>query len=543
MTAPSLLIGSATLGWQEFGDAAVLGTMTRAMPGGDGSLDATIPAAIAEKRRNVLQPGAECVLTLPGDTWGGLVVGDPMAGFVRTQANVGLAAAGLWAHAAYRRDLAWVWVDSDPTQWFRFRQRYASGEMYDLVDQGKFAIDTEGRLFIRGDSDRTFTGYARAALGYWLNQGLVDAGCRIVGLDIGYDSNYPTDWRMTVRSMEGTPWECAQDGTLEESDTTSRTARSLSIDLTQASTALYIALNFNTATAGSPATDPWIKIRGVLVYCRGSVGSVDRDVRIDDAMCDLAQLSGLATVTRSETLGTTPRISLAIRPDSEQSVADSLREIAAMHENPLEYYFDRAAGAWRFTVNEVPDAVDPTRNRHWVLSDQRAGESSAGVIRDHEAAPEYVRVTYRASGVTTMPDGYPRSICYPSEPTSFTSHVLLETSHAEEKLTDTQASAIAERIYEHRSAAAFAGPAAFGPTALTVTGQELPSYLIRPGDRVNIPGRTGASDIYVRETSYDFGSTTMTAQLGWPFDTLPTAPTPRVYRRVKGRTTKWNLRT
>ncbi len=35
----------------------------------------------------------------------------------------------------------------------------------------------------------------------------------------------------------------------------------------------------------------------------------------------------------------------------------------------------------------------------------------------------------------------------------------------------------------------------------------------------------------------------MTAQLGWPFDTLPTAPTPRVYRRVKGRTTKWNLRT
>ena len=37
MNAPtSLKVGSTALGWQEFSDVAVIGAMTRAMPGGDG---------------------------------------------------------------------------------------------------------------------------------------------------------------------------------------------------------------------------------------------------------------------------------------------------------------------------------------------------------------------------------------------------------------------------------------------------------------------------------------------------------------------------
>jgi hypothetical protein len=525
MTRPSLLIGSDTLGWQEFADAAQLGTMTRAMPGGDGSLDFSLPGLTADKRRNVLAPGSECVLTLPGDSWAGLVVGEPMAGFVRSQPRVEVAAAGLWAHAAYRRDLAYVWADSEPGEWFRTRQRYDASDADGFVefeDQGKFSVDTEGRLFIRGDSDRTYAGYSRAALVYWLSRGMVDAGCRIVGVDLTYKSNFPTNWRMTVRSGLGTPWEIATTSTLEESDTTSRSSwRSLSLDLTQESTSLYIALNHNTSSADSPATDPWIKVSDVTVYCRMDGASVDRVVTLDDAICDLATLSGLATVTRSGgTLGTA-RPHLVLGPDEERSVADAIRELASMHADPLEYFFDRAAGAWRFTLNEAPAVVDPTRNRHWVLDDRRAGESSEGVVRDYESAPEYVRVTYLSYGKAGVPDGTPVSYCYPSEPTSFRSHVVTVTDHAEMCTTEARAAAIAERIYEQRAATSFAGSAQFGATATTVTGQELPSYMVRPGDRVNIPGRSGARDIYVAETAYDFGSETMSATLGWPMDTLP----------------------
>ena len=307
----SLRIGSAALGWQEFGDAAALGVMTRGMPGGDGSLDFTIPGKTAGERRNVLTPGAEVHLRDGACSWDGLLVGDPLGGHYGRRENLPLAAAGLWSHAARRRDLAYVWVDSDPTQWFRIRARYDSSNpdgMVDLPDQGKFVVDSEGRLRIRGHKDRTYKGYARAAVAYWLAQGLIDAGCRIYALDIIYKTNVPSDWHVAVRSKNGTPWACAYNGTLEFNDTTTRSSwRALAdndgINLTQGSTALVINLHWNNSAAVSPASDPWYNIKSVVVYCRGDVGAVDRAVTLDNAMCDLATLSGLATVTQPVNVG------------------------------------------------------------------------------------------------------------------------------------------------------------------------------------------------------------------------------------------------
>jgi len=523
---PSLRIGSDALGWQEFGDAAQLGVLTRAMPGGDGSLDFTIPGDVADRRRNILRPAAECVLDLPGAPWAGLIVGDPMAGFYSARAAVPVAAAGLWAQAAARRDVAWVWTDSDPTQWQRIRSEYNVSDddlFVGFPDQGKFDVDTEGRLLIKANPDLTYSAHSRACLAYWLGGGLVDFGNRIYGIDLSYKSVATGDWRVLMRAGEGSPWETVFDGNKEIDDSADHTTwYSLPTDLTEPSTSACLQLNWNNAGTSTPGTARRLYARTVIVYCRMDGASVDRDVTLDKAMCDLAQMAGLATVVRSETLGTA-RTDLALRPDAERSVVDGLRELASLHANALEYYFDRVAGAWRFTLNETPETVNPARNRHWIIDDKRGGESSEGVVRDYEAAPDYVRVSYLSTGVTGVPDGRPRTYCYPSEPTDFRAHVAVDTAHADAKLTAAQAQTIAARIYTQRTAVAFAGPATFGPLALTISGQELPSYLMLPGDRLTIPGRVGASNLYIRGTSYDFRSATMTADVGWPFDVLPVA--------------------
>ena len=772
---PSLRVGSDTLGWHELGGDAVLGPMTRAMPGGDGSLEFTLPGRVAGQHRNVLVADAECILDTGDDRWAGLIVGDSLSGFWAAQPTVTVAAAGMWSHAANRRDVDYAWEDSDTTQWMRRMQRWdsGSGEMVGLVDQGKFTVDTEGRLYIRADADRTYAAGSTASLAYWLSRGLVDCGCRIVGVDIDYKANLPTDWECRLRAGLGSPWEVASTGALDWSDATTRAAwRAQAVDLSAPATAVVINL-YNNGAAGSPATDPYWLIRTVTLHCRmtdgiafsatggtvttdglytvhkftatdtlvctgtidaevfgvagggggsgggggagevfsgtetlsgsmlftigaggagkdlftapgdsggdttfgtrtakggggggqnsangadggsgggggfgaavvttggaatgaeqgnaggsnavagycggggggaGAAGSdapsavtggaggagidsdivlrgssvgyaggggggdsdgvtggtathgggagnavsatantgggggagngnysytggnggsgigvvryltptVDRTVSLSDAMGDLAQLTGLATETRIAAFGAA-QPQLALRAGEDRSVADGERELAAMHDDFLEYFYDRTATGWRFTANELPAAVDPTRNRHWVLDDARAGEDTSGVVRDPEASPDFVRVAYLSSGVAGIPDGQPRSICYPAEPTSFTDQVMLNTDQAGVKLTDAQALAIAQRLHTQLNSAAFSGTAELPATLLTVSGQELPSRLMRPGDRVNILGRDGATDLYISETSYDWATGHMSATIGWPFDVI-----------------------
>ncbi|MCJ7798055.1 MAG: hypothetical protein MUQ56_15050, partial [Thermoleophilia bacterium] len=372
LTLPSLRIGSDALGWQEFGDVAQFGTMTKAMPGGDGSLDFTLAGTDAGKQRNVLTAGAECVLTLPsGGGWSGLLVGDPVAGFYSARPLVSVAAAGLWSHAANRRDVARVWADSDPAQWVRIKQKWSVGDGFEgLIDQGLFTTDTEGRLWIHAHRNRAYSAKARGCYTYWLDQGLVDMGYHIVGFDPSYKSQFAGLWRVALLTKDGTPWDCAYDYSDPEfEDTTERTSwYAPTVDLAAPATSLVFMLQWDGTAETTPTEDRWLNVRSVTVYCRMDGANVDRAVTLDKAICDLAQMDGLATVIRSETLGSA-RTALALRPDSERSIADGIRELAALHPVALEHFFDRADGAWRFTVNELPSSVDPTRNRHWILDD------------------------------------------------------------------------------------------------------------------------------------------------------------------------------
>lgn len=527
----SLLVGSDALGWQELGADAQLGQMTKAMPGGDGSLEWTLAGDAAWKHRNVLIAGAEVVLDTGDDQWGGLIVGDPMAGYYAAQPVVSVAAAGLWSHAANRRDVAYVWVDSDTSHWQRKRQKYDGSELVDLEGQSKFTSDTEGRLYIRADKDRAFQAYAQGTLAYWLLDGIVDPGCRIFGLEASLKCNLPDlsgggggPWELHFRVADY-PWQTTSliNSGADAVITASRAAWTTfdtTLDLDTPSRCLFVMLYRNAGGDGGAdevASDPWVWIRSVRVLCRMDGASVDRAVTLDKAMGDLATLSGLATVARTETIGSS-RDQLAFAPEFEKSVADDLRELAAMHSAPVEQFFDRAAGAWRYTCGPLPNAVDPTRNRHWVLDGGRAGEDTSGIVRDPEATPEYLRVLYRSSGVATMPNGRQRSYCYPAEPPDFVSNVSVNTDQADVKMTDAQAADVASRLYGQMNAAAFSGSALLPDTAITVAGQELPSRLMRPGDRVNILGRDCATDLYVSETSYDWSSGQMSVTVGWPFD-------------------------
>ena len=76
----SLLVGSDDLGWAELGGKAQLGQMTRAMPGGDGSLEFSLYGDDAREARNVIAPGARIKLMAGGaPVWAGKVLERPRA--------------------------------------------------------------------------------------------------------------------------------------------------------------------------------------------------------------------------------------------------------------------------------------------------------------------------------------------------------------------------------------------------------------------------------------------------------------------------------
>lgn len=516
----SLLVGSDELGWQDLGRSAVLGQMTKAMPGGDGSLEWSLSGDAAWRARNVLVPGAKVRLRANGEPiWGGRYVSDPLRHRLGAPDTIQCAAAGLNAWAARYGGFGWTWLDTDMSHWFRICQRYdPTNGLSDLPDQGKFTIDTEGRLYIRADADRTYQAYSSAALAYWLNGG-IDLGNRIYGIMLQYESNTPGNWRITVRAKNSDPWRCAYDGNLEYADSTSRSSWYYpgTLALTEPSQAIVIKLNYNSSTSGSPTSDPWIKVRDVRLFCRGSVGAPDVSASVGEALGDIGTLQGLASV-QSVSVGSSDLTQLAYLPDASQTPADVLRAIAAAHDVEVEYGFDLALdGQDRFWAAEKHAVPDPRRNTIWSYG-EAPSETPETIKRDPEVAPDYIRLSYLSAGVLGLPDGQPRNVWYPAAPSSYGESVLVVTDYAEMTLTDARAADLAARIWQRRQAQQWKGEAQFGSEATDIGGRRRPSYQVRPGDRLSVPRLEGARDLYVAATSYDWQRLTATASIGWPFD-------------------------
>lgn len=506
-------------------EATAIGERTKVMPGGDASLTFTLPASVAAAHRQQLANGALVRLKANGaPDFGGRVCNDPVGDLLSAiKTPVSVDASGLWAWAGRNKAFGWVWGDTDTAQWQKVRQHYkaASGELVDLDGQDKFTVDTEGRLYIRAAKDRAHVAYASSGLAYRLLGGL-DTGCEIVGLDVDYKCNTPGAWDVRFRSCV-TPWDGTS--TLLLAETENRTEWHLeTLNLAAPAQCVQVVLQRQNAADGvadedGVASDPWVWVRSVTVRCRYSSGTtVDRDVNLSAALCDMATMDGLATVTVGDEIGS-PLDQLAVLPDLPKSVRDGMTEVAGLHTGELEHWFDLdASGASRFCHYEKPVACDWTRNSCWHYGDA-AGESVDDLLHDPEACPDWVRLLHLSSGVATVPNGTPRDVWFPlAPPAGYGESVLPLTAYSEVKLTDSQAAAAAARIYARIAASLWTGSVPIPFTITDVRGRVRGGWQVRPGDRISVPRLNGASDLYVTEASWNWTTLTGSATVGYPWE-------------------------
>jgi hypothetical protein len=260
-------------------------------------------------------------------------------------------------------------------------------------------------------------------------------------------------------------------------------------------------------------------VRSLVVRCRYSSGTtVDRDVLLDDALIDMATMPGLATVTEGGLSGTAVD-QLAVRPELPKSIRDGMIELAAMGADEAEYGFDLdGAGADRFYRNWKPGACDWTQNSVWHYGDA-AGEDVGGLVRDAELCPEWIRLPYLSFGVATVPDGTPQDIWYPATPpTDYVGAVGVMTQYADQKMWRADAADAAEMVYGRIAASLWTGTVPVPLTLTDIRGRVRGGWEVKGGDRLSVPSRDGASDLYVTEAMWDWSKLTGTLTVGYPWE-------------------------
>jgi hypothetical protein len=535
VTAPplSLLVGPDTANLYDFAAEATINDRIKAMPGGDTSLTFTLSAPVAAAHRQQLAEGSLVRLRANGvPDFGGKVCNDPCASVLSAiRWSVTVECSGVWAWADRRKDFAWVWNDTDAAMWQRVTQKYdpGAGELIDLEGQGRFTVDTDGRLYIRADKDRAYPASANARIAYWLLGGL-ETGCEIVGLDVDFGFNCPNltgggagPWEVRWRYCDN-PWAA-------------RTAINATADATLHADVAKWHLHEMDLAAGAPCvemqlyradssdgpadevvSDPWVWVRGVTVRCRMDGASVDRDVLLSDALIDMATMPGLATVTDGVLSGVGID-QLAVRPELPKSIRDGMITTAAMASDELEYGFDLDdAGGDRYYQWWKPPACDWTRNSVWHYGDA-AGEDAAGLIQDPELCPDWIRLLYLSSGVATVPDGTPQDIWYPATPpVDYVGSVAVMTQYAAEKMSAGDAYAAAFMVYRRIAASLWTGTVPVPFTLTDTRGRVRGGWEVRPGDRLSVPSRAGATDLYVTEPKWNWAALTGEMTVGYPWE-------------------------
>jgi hypothetical protein len=241
------------------------------------------------------------------------------------------------------------------------------------------------------------------------------------------------------------------------------------------------------------------------------------DASVSDALAEVATRPGLAGRAEVATIGSALG-HLVVRPDWPKTAADGLREVAGYHDEEVEYEFRLGAdGVDVFYAQELPAAVDPTRNTHWSYGG-RAGEDESGLERDTEVAPDYIRLLFLSSGISGIPNGTPVSVWHPEPPAEWDARVSVEDAYGDVVMTEAEAAALAARLWTRRQAQQWTGTVPLTATATTTAGVVRHSYHVRPGDRLSVPSLDGATDLYVVETTYNWTSHTGSATVGWPWD-------------------------
>jgi len=527
---PSLLVGSDTLGWVELGGKAVLGEMTKAMPGGDGSLDFALYGDDAWQARNVLIPGeSRVILTAGGEAvWGGRIATDPVRHRLSCQSDVEVGAVGIYGLAARDGRYGCCAMDTDPEQWRRYSDQ--------SVHTGRFTYAEDGALEIRAETDRTYAQWDFGAAYYLLHDGMIDSA--VHGLSTRYLRGAAFEYKLSLPSSDWYAgllagpeygiWATEAWGVTGAATVSAWTAVDVTVPTPLGSNALTAAFVLQRVSGGtgSPATDAWLRVRKRVVsevqsLDGGAIPSLGDvlafittgiDIDVNRIHADLAAHDVTEFVSRFPT-----------------DVAETMRQACALYPSPVEAFFDLdpVTLTCRFTARPRPsDTSLAPENRLWVVGGGRGGEDTSGLVRDWEATPEQVTVLYAVKDHATLPDGTVCSVTYPGGTESTYPKADVVDLTQETTMTDATAANYAQAIYAYGQSNRYSGEVVVGETAYDEHGSDQPTYRLRPGDRITALDRDDTDrfgeTLYVQETSYDWRTHTGSVTIGTPFDPLET---------------------
>ena len=526
----SLRIGSSALGWEEFGANVLLGQMDKAMPGGDGSLVAAIPFRIASQRRNVLKPMARVILTVSGaPMFSGRLLSDPLdhvfGGAAAPSAGQGcqLQIGGMNAVAARNQAYSQVFIDTDLGQWLP----YAAGATHFKLFQ---VTSDAGYLSVRAPSNVRFVAGDGAFFVYSLNGGAPWAGGGIhhrhgsgefifpdftyrYGLDYAY-------WQAGFGS--GTSPATAVAGAVANYQLAGiGSAGWTPNDLAYSGAGTddtYFAMGLWTTGLCTPTSDQYFEARSVSVASFNfNMVPWGADLTVPAALSEMAvQLLGSVSPgvidLSNVSSGGTTLPSLVVRPEYPKSIADGMMEIVNADGADWVYWWDlNAAAVDRFNVQLIPATPSSASgNRRWVVDTPQPD-----VTHDSEVAPDYVVVSYSILGDVTLPDGTIQLAQYPSGTPAMTAAVQA-FDYRDTNTSTVNAVAIAQNLYNQLANTFYSGDVVLPPMVKTVNGDLLPSWFVRPGDRIDLKDRDDGDLLYVSATTFDWSSLTGTATVGWP---------------------------
>ena len=543
----SLRIGSSALGWEEFGANVLLGQMDKAMPGGDGSLVAAIPFRIAAQRRNVLRPMARVILTVSGaPMFSGRLLSDPLdhvfGGAAAPSAGQGcqLQIGGMNAVAARNQAYSRVFIDTDLGQWLPYSAGATHFKLFQVTSDA-------GYLSVRAPANLRFVGGDGAFFVYSLAGGLVWGGGERHSHG-GGDHLYPS-WTYRY-NLTGTSWQAGFGtgttpagavanamtnyqlaGVSSSAWTNAAAAWSPGADDTCIAMGLWLADGAYTTSA-----DEYFEAKSVSVSTFQFGGAPwGGSVTVPAALGDMAeQLLGSNSPsvidTSNVSSGGTALTSLAVRPEYPKSIADGMMEIVNADGADWVYWWDlNAAAVDRFSVQLIPATPSSASgNRRWVVDTPQPD-----VIHDSEVAPDYVVVAYSIIGDATFPDGTIQLAQYPAGTAAMTDSTQA-FDYRDTNSTSANAAAIAQNLYNQLSNSIYSGDVVLPPVVKTVDGDLLPSWFVRPGDRIDLKDRDDGDLLYVSATTFDWSSLTGTATVGWPGVLGMKDPQYSFRRRIRG---------
>jgi hypothetical protein len=131
-------------------------------------------------------------------------------------------------------------------------------------------------------------------------------------------------------------------------------------------------------------------------------------------------------------------------------------------------------------------------------------------------APDYVTILYSVQNDDNgSPDGATFTATYPW-PTQPTSQSIVQIfDYRDAPMPAASALAVAQNLYTQLANSKYAGDVNLPPMVKTINGDVLPSWFVRPGDRVDLTDRDDGKLLYVTATAFDWSSLTGTATIGW----------------------------